>query len=419
MPIRWFSKVFGRTDRASCRAEGQVISGTCRDLPRRIDLPDVPEFRIKVAVSLNAVPAQAWNVCANPAHVAPPCPADALDRPETYNPFVSHAFLSALEDSGSVGGRTGWTPAHVLVETADGAWVGAYMRAGGRYYPKLQVSVPFTPVTGPRLLVAPGANRAVVERALIEGLRALRAETKSSSTHLTFPPPDQGERLGEQGLLLRTDQQFHWFNEGYGSFDDFLEALASRKRKAIRRERRDALGAGVTVDWVTGRDITEAHWDAFFAFYRDTGSRKWGRPYLNRRFFSLIGERMPERILLVIARRAGRPIAGALNFIGDARLYGRNWGCVEDHPFLHFEVCYYQAIEFAINRGLSCVEAGAQGEHKLARGYRPVTTTSAHDIADPALRRAIAEYLARERRYVAEAAAELSETMPFRRAAET
>ena len=441
MPIRWFSKVFGRRDGAACREPAQAISGACRAATRGIDCPAVPDVRIKVATSLNAVPAHAWNACANPAPSAPPRLADGRDRPETYNPFISHEFLSALEDSGSVGGRSGWTPAHILVETAqdslvgaapsylkthsqgeyvfDHAWAEAYMRAGGRYYPKLQVSVPFTPVTGPRLLVSTGADRTAVERALVEGLRALRAETRASSIHLTFLPPDEGERLAGQGLLLRTDQQFHWFNEAYGSFDDFLGALASRKRKAIRRERREALGAGVMVEWATGRDITEAHWDAFFAFYMDTGSRKWGRPYLNRKFFSLVGERMAERILLVIARRAGRPIAGALNFIGDARLYGRNWGCLEDHPFLHFEVCYYQAIEFAIARGLSCVEAGAQGEHKLARGYRPVTTVSAHDIADPALRRAIAEYLARERRHVAEAAAELADATPFRRAAET
>jgi uncharacterized protein len=401
------------------------------------DRPHLPEFSIKVATSLKAVPAPAWNACAQAA------PASALahgpGRPETYNPFVAHEFLSALEDSGSVGGRTGWMPAHVLVENPDGqligaapsylkshsqgeyvfdhGWAEAYARAGGRYYPKLQVSVPFTPVTGPRLLAAPAADRAAVERALTAGLRALRAETRASSIHLTFLAQDQAERLARDGLLLRMDQQFHWFNEGYGSFEDFLDALASRKRKAIRRERRDALGTGATIEWVTGRDITEAHWDAFFAFYMDTGSRKWGRPYLNRTFFSLIGERMAERILLVMARRAGRPIAGALNLIGDTRLYGRNWGCLEDHPFLHFEVCYYQAIEFAIAHGLACVEAGAQGEHKLARGYRPVTTTSAHDIADPALRRAIADYLERERVHVAAAGEELAEAAPFRRAA--
>lgn len=219
----------------------------------------------------------------------------------------------------------------------------------------------------------------------------------------------------EAGYLARHDQQFHWIDEGYGSFEGFLSALSSRKRKAIRRERKDALAAGITIEHLTGAAITEAHWDAFFAFYTDTGSRKWGRPYLNRRFFSLVGERMAERILLVMAKREGRYVAGAINFIGDRRLYGRNWGCIEDHPFLHFEVCYYQAIDFALARGLVVVEAGAQGEHKLARGYRPVLTRSAHHLADPGLRRAVAAHLERERRYVAEAARELAEAAPFRK----
>jgi uncharacterized protein len=389
---------------------------------------------VKIATRLKAVPAEAWDACANPSapdHTNGTGPA-AGDR---HNPFVSHAFLSALEESGCVAGRTGWGPAHVLVEDAAGrllaaapcylkthsqgeyvfdhGWAEAYARAGGRYYPKLQVSVPFTPVTGPRLLGVPG--EASARSALAAGLRALRAETKASSIHLTFLGEQDREMLAGDGFLVRSGQQFHWFNDGYASFDDFLGALASRKRKAIRRERRDATGHGITVEWLTGRDITEAHWDAFFAFYMDTGSRKWGSPYLNRAFFSLIGERMGERILLVMAKRAGRPIAGALNFIGDDALYGRNWGCIEDHPFLHFELCYYQAIDFAIQRGLARVEAGAQGEHKLARGYRPVTTWSAHDLADPALKRAVADYVVRERRYVAEANEELESTTPFRR----
>ena len=274
--------------------------------------------------------------------------------------------------------------------------------------------MPFTPVTGPRLLVSPQADRDTARAALVAGLRALREKIGASSIHLTFLPKADWDALGEDGLLQRVDQQFHWLNEGYAGFDDFLAALASRKRKTIRRERRDALGAGITVEILTGREITEAHWDAFFAFYMDTGSRKWGRPYLNRRFFSLVGERMPERLVLFLAKRAGRYIAGAINFVGDTTLYGRNWGCIEDHPFLHFELCFYQAIDYAIAHGLARVEAGAQGEHKLARGYRPVATYSAHDIADPALRRAVAEYLTRERTYVAEAAAELSEALPFR-----
>jgi len=385
-------------------------------------------LQVKVAQSLSAIPAAAWNACAFP---------QAAGDDDPHNPFVSHAFLSALEDSGCVGGASGWSPVHVLVEDEAGtllaaapcylkshsqgeyvfdhAWADAYMRAGGRYYPKLQISVPFTPVTGPRLLVADGPHAADARRHLIAGLRALRDKTRASSIHATFLQDQDADALSSAGFLQREDQQFHWFNEGYGSFEDFLAALSSRKRKTIRRERRDALGDGIAVDWVTGQDLTEAHWDAFFAFYMDTGSRKWGRPYLNRRFFSLLGERMADRVLLVMATRKGRYIAGAINLIGDTRLYGRNWGCIEDHPFLHFEICYYQAIDFAIARGLSRVEAGAQGEHKLARGYRPVITTSAHDIPDPSFRRAVASYLEQERAYVKEAADELSSATPFRK----
>lgn len=400
---------------------------------------NVRDLKVKFATALKAVSPDRWNACATPpperqaANGSPP----AHDSSESFNPFTSHAFLSALEESGCVSGRTGWAPAHLLVEDGDErlvaaapcylkshslgeyvfdhAWADAYARAGGRYYPKLQVSIPFTPVTGPRLLVAPGASAASARAALVEGLRALRAETHASSIHLTFLPEEDGRRLASDGFLLRTGQQFHWFNEGFASFDDFLGALASRKRKTIKRERRDALADGITVEWLTGSAITEAHWDAFFAFYMDTGSRKWGRPYLNRMFFSLVGERLAERILLVMAKRDGRYIAGAINFIGNTALYGRNWGCIEDHPFLHFELCYYQAIDFAIGRGLRRVEAGAQGEHKLARGYRPVTTYSAHEFADPALRRAVAAYLEHERLYTAAEIADLESTTPFRR----
>ena len=398
----------------------------------------MPDLQVKITTSLKAVPPQAWDGCANSrsSHHANGADDSEPARGDRFNPFVSHAFLSALEESGCVSGRTGWGPAHVLVEEPGGrlaaaapcyvkthslgeyvfdhGWADAFERAGGRYYPKLQVSVPFTPVTGPRLLVAPDAP-AGAKSALVSGLRALRAQTKASSIHLTFVPSGDCEELAAQGFLVRSGQQFHWFNEGYGSFDDFLAALASRKRKAIKRERRDALASGITVERLTGRDITEAHWDAFFAFYMDTGSRKWGRTYLTRAFFSLVGERMADRILLVLAKRAGRAIAGAINFMGDDALYGRNWGCVEDHPFLHFELCYYQAIDFAIERRLSRVEAGAQGEHKLARGYRPVTTWSAHDLADPALRRAVADYVEHERRYIAVANEELESATPFRR----
>ncbi|NBJ10118.1 GNAT family N-acetyltransferase [Microvirga arsenatis] len=384
-------------------------------------------FQVKIAQGLKGVPAAAWDACALGA-------GSGDDDP--FNPFVSHAFLSALEDSGCVGAGAGWAPVHLVVEDQTGqvlgaapcyvkshsqgeyvfdhSWADAYARAGGRYYPKLQVAVPFTPVTGPRLLVPDTPRAGEVRSILIAGLRALRDQTGASSIHATFLQQDDLDAFTGQSFLRRDDQQFHWFNEGYGRFEDFLAALASRKRKAIRRERRDALSPGIAIEWVTGRDITEAHWDAFFAFYMDTGSRKWGRPYLNRRFFSLLGERMADRVLLVMAKREGRYVAGAINLIGDRRLYGRNWGCIEDHPFLHFEVCYYQAIEFAIAHGLDRVEAGAQGEHKLARGYRPVITSSAHDIADASLRRAVQAYLDQERLYVAEAAEELAEATPFR-----
>ena len=392
------------------------------------------QYTVKVATALTAVPAQGWDACANPRAGAPG--EGGPDAPDSFNPFVSHAFLSALEEAGCVGRGTGWSPAHVLVEDPDGrlaaaapaylkshsqgeyvfdyGWADAYERAGGRYYPKLQVSVPFTPVSGPRLLVADTPRADDARRHLIAGLRALRAQAGASSIHTTFLTELDVQVLAAEGFLARTDQQFHWFNEGYRSFEDFLAALSARKRKTLKRERRDALANGISIEWVTGRDLTEAHWDAFYAFYMDTGSRKWGRPYLNRRFFSLLGERMADRVLLVIARRNGRSIAGALNLIGDQRLYGRNWGCIENHPFLHFEVCYYQAMDFAISRGLTRVEAGAQGEHKLARGYRPVITSSAHDFADPSLRRAIASYLEQERAYVSEIADQLSSATPFR-----
>jgi uncharacterized protein len=381
--------------------------------------------RVRVCAALADVPASAWDACANPSGMA-------------YNPFISHAFLNACETSGSVGAKAGWQSAHVLAEDASGALVacapaylkshsqGEYVfdhgfaealeRAGGRYYPKLQVSAPFTPVTGRRLLTRPGPQEETDRAALIGGLRALRQKTGASSIHITFPQKDEWEALTEAGFLPRTGEQFHFFNEGYADFEAFLGALASRKRKAIRRERKAALeGNGITIEWVTGSDLTEAHWDAFFAFYMDTGSRKWGRPYLTRKFFSLVGASMADHILLVMAKRSGRYIAGALNFIGGEALYGRNWGAIEEHPFLHFEVCYYQAIDFAIARGLKRVEAGAQGEHKLARGYRAVPTYSAHEFANPGLSRAVAEYLARERAAIAADIAAYGELAPFRR----
>ncbi|MCP1538760.1 GNAT family N-acetyltransferase [Methylorubrum extorquens] len=399
--------------------------------PATANAPE-PVLQVRAVPGMARFDAAEWDACAT-------SPETLGAGDETFNPFTCHAFLSALEEAGCVSRRTGWLPLHVRVEREgrlvgaapcylkshsqgeyvfDHGWADAYERAGGSYYPKLQVSVPFTPVTGPRFLIAPGEDPDTAAAALVAGLRALRAETEASSIHVTFARAREAEQAEALGMLPRIDQQFHWENEGYAAFDDFLGALASRKRKAIKRERREALSQGITVEHKTGADITEADWDAFYEFYQDTSARKWGRPYLNRTFFSLIGARMPERILLVIAKNAGRPIAGAINFIGDTALYGRNWGCIEDHPFLHFEACYYQAIDFAIARGLKRVEAGAQGEHKLARGYRPVPMHSAHDIADPALARAVADYLKRERSHVNAAIAEYAAMSPFRRTCE-
>ncbi|MGI3127329.1 GNAT family N-acetyltransferase [Nitratireductor sp. PBL-C9] len=354
-----------------------------------------------------------------------------------YNPFVSHAFLSSLEESGCAVRESGWLGQHLFLRSEDGVllgavpcylkshsqgeyvfdhgWADAFERAGGHYYPKLQVSVPFTPATGPRLLVRDGIAPDAVRHALAEGLKTLTDRLGVSSVHVTFARDEDIAALDDAGFLLRTDQQFHFFNRGYENYDDFLGTLASRKRKALKKERRTALENGIEIEWLTGAGLTEAVWDDFFAFYLDTGSRKWGRPYLNRRFFSLIGERMADDTLLVMARREGRYIAGAINFIGSDTLFGRNWGCIEHHPFLHFEVCYHQAIEFAIARGLSTVEAGAQGQHKLARGYEPVTTRSAHYIPHPGLRRAVAQYLELERRDVAEINRVLETHTPFRK----
>ncbi len=354
-----------------------------------------------------------------------------------YNPFLSHAFLSALEESGSATAKTGWLGHHLLLEDGAGqllgalpcylkshsqgeyvfdhGWADAFERAGGHYYPKLQCSVPFTPATGPRLLVRTGEEAAPVRHALAGGLKQVARKMGVSSAHVTFVNGEDLPVFLEEGYLHRTDQQFHFINEGYADHDAFLETLASRKRKALKKERRAALEGGISIDWLTGKDLTEEIWDQFFAFYMDTGSRKWGRPYLTRSFYSLIGEKMADDILLVMAKRGGRYIAGAINFIGADALYGRHWGCIEDHPFLHFEVCYHQAIDFALSKGLKRVEAGAQGEHKLARGYLPVTTHSVHDLTHPGLRRAVDQYLAHEREQVAEMAEILSEHSPFRK----
>jgi predicted N-acyltransferase len=394
---------------------------------------DASEITLEAVSSIGAIPAAEWDACANPS-------ADSGNASKPYyNPFVSHAFFAAAEASGSAVPRTGWGARHLIAKldgrivgvvpcylkshsqgeyVFDRGWADAYERAGGRYYPKLQCSVPFTPATGPRLLIRDGVDRARIADALTAGLMALCNATNASSVHVTFAREAEAKCLAQQGFLIRNDQQFHWRNNGYKSFDDFLATLNSRHRKAIKRERREAVSAGITIHWLTGSDIDEDAWDAFFTFYMETGSRKWGRPYLTRSFFSEIGHSMAEDVLLVMAKRNGRWIAGAINFIGSDTLFGRNWGAIEHHPFLHFEVCYYQAIDFAIKRGLAVVEAGAQGEHKLARGYLPQTTWSAHFIADPDLRRAIADYLKRERAYVAEVGRELAAAGPFRKSAD-
>ncbi|HTV68852.1 MAG TPA: GNAT family N-acetyltransferase [Rhizobiaceae bacterium] len=385
------------------------------------------QFAIRVASSIGAFTEDEWNNLSG------------THRREGagYNPFTSYAFLRSLEESGCAAPRTGWQGQHVRLEAHDGTllgaivcyakshsqgeyvfdhgWADAFERAGGRYYPKLQACVPFTPVTGSRLLAVEGIDPAPVRAALAEGLKAVTDRLEVSSAHVTFAPVDEVETMTQAGYLRRTDQQFHFHNESYGSYDDFLASLASRKRKALKKERREALGNGITIDWLTGKDLTEKAWDDFFTFYMDTGGRKWGRPYLNRKFFSLIGERMPDDILLVMAKRSGRYVAGAINFIGSDALYGRNWGCVENHPFLHFEVCYHQAIDFAIEKKLKVVEAGAQGEHKLARGYMPVPMHSAHYIRHPGLRKAIGDYLKRERRDVEHNIEYYEEHAPYRR----
>ena len=347
------------------------------------------------------------------------------------NPFLDHAFFVALEDSGSATRRTGWTPRHLVLRDNDAVvgllpmyekthsqgeyvfdygWANAFDQAGGRYYPKLQASVPFTPVTAPKLLTA--SSEPQVRRALMTAAEHYARGRGISSIHATFVPDEEGELARRQGWLLRTDTQFHWHNAGFTSFDAYLETMSSRHRKVTRRERRDAL-EGLTVRWLTGRDLTEGVWDAFFDFYQDTGSRKWGRPYLNRRFFSMLGAAMADRVVLMFAYDGDEPIAGTLNLLGKDTLYGRYWGATRQVPFLHFELCYYQAIDFAIGRGLATVEAGAQGEHKLARGYVPTTTRSVHWISDPGLRQAAARFLEGERRAVAREQA--SALLPFKR----
>ncbi|MBF0249140.1 MAG: N-acetyltransferase [Alphaproteobacteria bacterium] len=373
-------------------------------------------FQIDFVERLADLPRADWNACAG-----------------VGNPFVSYDFLSCLEDSRSVSADAGWLPRHMAARDGTGrvvgcapvyvkghsqgeyvfdqGWARAYEQAGGRYYPKLLCAVPFTPVGGPRLLT----RDAAVKSALAEALARLCGNTGLSGAHVNFTTETDQDALDKAGYLTRLGIQYHWTNAGYESFDHFLDALTARKRKAIRRERRAAAEAGLRIERLSGNAVTPAHWDAMYAFYQDTGARKWGRPYLNRAFFDLLGERMAEQVLLAMAYRDGRPIAGALNLIGGDALYGRYWGCVEDVPFLHFELCYHQAIEAAIERGLTRVEAGAQGEHKIARGYLPILTRSAHRLADPGFHKAVADAVERERRAVLFERDLLMEENPFRK----
>ena len=385
---------------------------------------------VKPAVTIHSrvedIGRQAWEACAtNPAYHA--------------NPFVSFDFLGALEASECAAPSTGWGPRHLSAEDQDGkicavmplylkshsqgeyvfdhGWAEAYERAGGVYYPKLLGASPFSPVTGPRLLTRADVDGDAARKVLLGGALAACERHGASSLHVNFPDENDWRFMGRQGLLLRQNQQYHWHNAGYANFDDFLAALSSGRRKTIRRERREAT-RDLEIHRITGADLTEDHWDAFFAFYMDTGARKWGQPYLNRALFSMLGERMADRVLLVMARRGGRWIAGALNLIGEDCLYGRNWGCLEEVPFLHFELCYYQAIEHAIAAGLARVEAGAQGPHKIARGYLPAPVYSAHWIADPALRSPVAKFVEQERAAVQGEMEWLEEEYsPFRRSA--
>lgn len=382
---------------------------------------DADAYTLRVASEIAAVPAADWDACAGPE-----------------NPFTRHAFLKALEDAGCASADEGWMPQHLLLEDPSGTlvgampmylkshsqgeyifdhgWANAFERAGGRYYPKLLAAVPFTPATGPRLLVREGQDFDQTARLLLQGGIQVAEQFKVSGLNINFLTEREAKVATEMGLLLRTGEQFHWVNQDYADFDAFLENLSSRKRKAIRKERREALSNDITIETVTGDALTEDHWDAFHQFYIDTGSRKWGQPYLNRTFWSLLGERCGDSVVLMLARRDGSYIAGALNLVGTDALYGRYWGCVEDHRFLHFELCYYRAIEWAIDHGLSRVEAGAQGPHKLARGYLPTTTRSVHWIADPGFRKAVADYLQHERQEVQREIEYLDRFSPFRQA---
>jgi len=383
------------------------------------DMPDgAASFSLSLHTRISEIPPAAWDECAG-----------------AENPFVSHAFLSALEESGSAGARTGWLPQHAALRDGAGrivavvpmyakshsygeyvfdhGWAHAFERAGGDYYPKLQVAVPFSPVPGPRLLIRKDAGVAMALMA--EALEQACRKLSLSSVHVTFCTEAEWTVLGTAGWLQRVGMQFHWHNEGYGSFEDFLAALSSRKRKMIRRERRDAV-EGLSVRVLRGSEIEPRHWRAFYGFYNATVDRKWGSAYLTERFFPLLGERLGEKVVLMVAEQNGRPVAAALNLMGADTLYGRNWGCRGEFPFLHFELCYYQAIEFAIAHGLKRVEAGAQGQHKLQRGYLPQRTFSAHWIAHPGLRRAVGDFLCREQAEITEDMEALAEHSPFREA---
>lgn len=384
-------------------------------------------IEIKLVGGIAEIGQEAWDACA--------CP-EMVDGQPPHDPFTTYRFLSTLEDSGSVGPGTGWQQQHLaayiedkLIAVAplyakmhsqgeyvfDHNWAHAFERAGGRYYPKLQIAVPHTPATGRRFLTRPGFEE-VGKRALIQGAVQVADNNEISSVHITFCTEEEMSFAEEMGLMVRKGQQFHWRNDGYADFDGFLASLNSRKRKNIRKERVQAQGFGGTIQTFSGDDLRPEHWDAFWTFYQDTGARKWGTPYLTRQFFDLAQERLRDDMALVLAERDGRYVAGALNFIGADALYGRYWGCTEHHPCLHFELCYYQAIDIAIERGLRTVEAGAQGEHKLARGYLPTPTWSLHWLRDEGFANAVGDYIQAERDAVDHEIEVLTEYGPFKRA---
>ncbi|TNC71827.1 GNAT family N-acetyltransferase [Rubellimicrobium roseum] len=383
-------------------------------------------LEVSVHDRIDEIPAATWDACAAPEAVGGGRPRD---------PFTTHRFLKALEDSRSVGGRSGWQPRHLSVQMGgqtiavaplyakshshgeyifDWSWANAWERAGGRYYPKLQMAVPFTPVTGRRFLCRPG-HEDMGRAALVQAAVKIASDNDLSSVHVTFCDAEEAEAGEAMGLLSRASQQYHWEDGGYRNFAGFLSALSSRKRKTIRREREEAQGFGGEIVALTGKAIEKRHWDAMWRFYQDTGARKWGQPYLPRAFFELAAERLTDDCLLILAERQGHPVAGAWNFVGRDTLFGRYWGATEHIPFMHFELCYYQAIDWALAHGLTRVEAGAQGEHKIARGYKPVMCHSLHWIGDERFRDAIADYLERERASVDEEIEVLTSLGPFRR----